>query len=133
MSPTAPRLTNGPEISYNNINNNTNAANNTVNTSDPRQRQHRICNTHNNTDTNQNSDKSSSTPAKSAEWQQDLINRLAMSSLKEQRAARRWGIFFKLLMFAYLVTTWLGAVTVHRMGKIFPAALLGSGKPKAYQ
>ena len=31
-----------------------------------------------------------------------MINRLAFSSLKEQRAARRWGIFFKLLMFVYL-------------------------------
>jgi protease-4 len=42
-------------------------------------------------------DKTSST-----EWQRDMINRLAFSSLKEQRAARRWGIFFKLLMFVYL-------------------------------
>ena len=40
--------------------------------------------------------------AQSVEWQQDMINRLAFSSLKEQRAARRWGIFFKLLMFIYL-------------------------------
>jgi protease-4 len=39
-----------------------------------------------------------------ADWQQDLINRLALSSLKEQRAARRWGIFFKLLMFIYVAT-----------------------------
>jgi len=38
----------------------------------------------------------------SPEWQQDLINRLAFASLKEQRTARRWGIFFKLLMFVYL-------------------------------
>lgn len=38
----------------------------------------------------------------STEWQRDMINRLAFSSLKEQRAARRWGIFFKLLMFVYL-------------------------------
>ncbi len=38
----------------------------------------------------------------SDEWQQDLINRLAFSSLKEQRAARRWGIFFKALTFVYL-------------------------------
>jgi len=36
------------------------------------------------------------------EWQQDLINRLALASLKEQRTARRWSIFFKLLMFVYL-------------------------------
>lgn len=38
----------------------------------------------------------------STEWQRDMINRLAFSSLKEQRAARRWGIFFKILMFVYL-------------------------------
>jgi protease-4 len=38
----------------------------------------------------------------STEWQRDMINRLAFSSLKEQRTARRWGIFFKLLMFVYL-------------------------------
>jgi len=29
----------------------------------------------------------------SAEWQRDLINRLAFASLKEQRKARRWSIF----------------------------------------
>lgn len=38
----------------------------------------------------------------SGEWQQDLIRRLAFASLKEQRTARRWSVFFKLLMFAYL-------------------------------
>lgn len=40
--------------------------------------------------------------APSAEWQQNLIRRLAFASLKEQRTARRWSVFFKLLMFAYL-------------------------------
>ncbi len=40
----------------------------------------------------------------SVEWQRDMINRLAFSSLKEQRAARRWSIFFKSLMFVYLAT-----------------------------
>ncbi|MDM7322238.1 MAG: S49 family peptidase, partial [Gammaproteobacteria bacterium] len=35
-------------------------------------------------------------------WQRDLIVRLAESSLTEQRRARRWGIFFKLLGFGYL-------------------------------
>ncbi len=39
-----------------------------------------------------------------AEWQRDLIQKLATSSLAEQRRARRWGIFFKFLTFAYLVT-----------------------------
>ena len=43
-----------------------------------------------------------STPAESAQWQQDLINRLAFASLNEQRRARRWSILFKSLLFVYL-------------------------------
>ncbi len=39
----------------------------------------------------------------SVEWQRELIEKLATSSLAEQKRARRWGIFFKLLTFAYLV------------------------------
>lgn len=35
-------------------------------------------------------------------WQRDAIERLASSALTEQRAARRWGIFFKGLTFTYL-------------------------------
>ena len=35
-------------------------------------------------------------------WESKLISDLAMSALKEQRRARRWGIFFKLLTFAYI-------------------------------
>jgi protease IV len=38
------------------------------------------------------------------QWQQTVIEKLAMSSLKEQKATRRWGIFFKLLVFIYLFT-----------------------------
>jgi protease-4 len=37
-----------------------------------------------------------------AKWERDLIANLATAALKEQRKARRWGIFFKLLTFAYL-------------------------------
>jgi protease IV len=37
-----------------------------------------------------------------ADWEKQLIENLAMAALKEQRRARRWGIFFKLLFFAYL-------------------------------
>lgn len=36
-------------------------------------------------------------------WERELLERLAFSSLQEQRSRRRWGIFFKLLGFAYLV------------------------------
>ncbi len=39
---------------------------------------------------------------KPQDWQQDMINRLAFASLNEQRRTRRWSIFFKGLMFAYL-------------------------------
>jgi protease-4 len=43
------------------------------------------------------------TQEQTMEWQRDLIQKLATSSLAEQRRARRWGIFFKFLTFAYLV------------------------------
>ncbi len=36
------------------------------------------------------------------QWERDLINRLSFASLAEQRRARRWGIFFKFLLFGYL-------------------------------
>ena len=35
-------------------------------------------------------------------WERDAIEKLAFAALKEQRRSRRWGIFFKLLGFAYL-------------------------------
>ena len=40
-------------------------------------------------------------------WQQQTIEKLALSGLKEQQTARRWNIFFKLLFFAYLLTVLL--------------------------
>ena len=45
---------------------------------------------------------STDTNKPTGEWEHDLIRRLAFAALKEQRTARRWSIFFKLLMFAYL-------------------------------
>ena len=35
-------------------------------------------------------------------WQQQTIEKLALSGLKEQQTARRWSIFFKILTFGYL-------------------------------
>jgi protease IV len=35
-------------------------------------------------------------------WERRVITRLAQASLKEQMRARRWGIFFKFLVFAYI-------------------------------
>lgn len=35
-------------------------------------------------------------------WEREVLERLALAGIKEQRSARRWGIFFKLLTFAYV-------------------------------
>ena len=36
-------------------------------------------------------------------WERQALERLASSALNEQRRSRRWGIFFKMLTFAYLL------------------------------
>lgn len=36
-------------------------------------------------------------------WERNTINKMLEMSIKEQRASRRWGIFFKLLFLAYIV------------------------------
>jgi protease-4 len=41
-------------------------------------------------------------PERDANWERDLVNRLAFAALNEQRRARRWGILFKILIFVYL-------------------------------
>src|SRR5262252_2584572 len=49
-----------------------------------------------------------------ADWEKQLIEKLAGAALREQKRARRWGIFFKFLFFAYptvivvLVIDWRG-------------------------
>ena len=35
-------------------------------------------------------------------WERDLIEKLALESVKEQRRKRRWSIFFRFLLFGYL-------------------------------
>jgi len=35
-------------------------------------------------------------------WERDVLEKLVLSSVQEQRRARRWGIFFKLLTFLYI-------------------------------
>ena len=36
------------------------------------------------------------------QWERELVTKLATATLREQRRARLWGIFFKLLTFAYI-------------------------------
>ena len=43
-------------------------------------------------------------------WERGLIEKLATAALREQRRARLWGIFFKLLTFAYITVIILLAI-----------------------
>ena len=43
----------------------------------------------------------------SENWHRQLVERLATDALVERRRTRRWGIFFKLLIFAYLIVVLL--------------------------
>lgn len=36
-------------------------------------------------------------------WERGVLEKLAMAAVTEQRRTRRWGVFFKMLMFAYLI------------------------------
>jgi protease-4 len=44
-------------------------------------------------------------------WARETLSRLAFAAVVEQRRSRRWGIFFKLLFFLYLVLVLLLAVS----------------------
>jgi protease IV len=67
------------------------------------------------------------------QWERDLIANLATAALKEQRRARRWGIFFKLLTFAYLTfilviaVDWKGRAEMTSGGKKHTAMVEVSG------
>lgn len=41
-------------------------------------------------------------PTRDSGWERGLLEKLSTASLNEQRRARRWGIFFKFLIFTYL-------------------------------
>ncbi len=52
----------------------------------------------------------SSSPVSNNNWEREVIVKLANSALEEQKKTRRWGLFFKFLMFAYLFAIiWLYA------------------------
>jgi protease-4 len=44
------------------------------------------------------------------QWERELVTKLATAALKEQRRARLWGIFFKLLTFGYITVILLMVV-----------------------
>ena len=55
-----------------------------------------------------NLDKLSAEDRSTDSWERDAILKLATAGLQEQRRARRWGIFFKLLGFAYIAIFLIG-------------------------
>jgi protease-4 len=42
-------------------------------------------------------------PNNDPQWERQLLEKIALASLQEQRAKRRWGIFFKLALLSYLI------------------------------
>jgi len=50
------------------------------------------------------------TPNSSPNWERQTLEKLAFAALDEQRARRRWGIFFKSLGFAYLLVVLVAVV-----------------------
>lgn len=48
------------------------------------------------------SDKLQNSQSSPANWERDLLHKMVMASVVENRRSRRWGIFFKSLTFAYL-------------------------------
>ncbi|HWU98597.1 MAG TPA: S49 family peptidase [Oxalicibacterium sp.] len=74
---------------------------------------------------NQPSSWQASTPRKDG-WEREVLEKLAFATLKEQRARRRWGIFFKLATLALIgFGIWLGlGSSVSEMESVGPHTAL---------
>ena len=62
-------------------------------------------------------------------WERDLLNKMVMATVAENRRSRRWGIFFKLLTFGYLflilaVFLWSDKLQVAQTGAVEHTALI---------
>ena len=73
-----------------------------------------------------NQDHPKNTDSGKSGWEKDIIEKLAFAAINEQKTARRWGIFFKLMTFAYLIAI-LGIATYPQ----FKEEIGGAGKPHA--
>ncbi len=60
---------------------------------------------------------------KSEQWERGVLEKIALAGIKEQRSARRWGIFFKILTFTYVTLIlffaidWKGRTEIMTDGK----------------
>ncbi|MHB8472580.1 MAG: S49 family peptidase [Gammaproteobacteria bacterium] len=66
-------------------------------------------------DSNHNTSRPGAT-SEPGKWERDLLGRLVLATLVEQRRTRRWGIFFKSLLFIYLFALLFLALP-HTMGE----------------
>jgi protease-4 len=48
--------------------------------------------------------------SKNTNWERDVIEKLALASITEQTRARRWSVFFKSLLFLYLIAVFVVAM-----------------------
>ncbi len=65
-------------------------------------------------------------PSPGAQWERQVIEKLAFAALQEQRRARRWGILFKVLTFVYLF-----ALLFSFLGWFHRGAAMAGGKHTA--
>lgn len=61
----------------------------------------------------ENQEEINKTTQESMNWERELIEKLALSAINEQKKARRWGIFFKSLGFIYIAVV-LGMIAYPR-------------------
>lgn len=60
---------------------------------------------------------------KGEQWERGVLEKIALAGIKEQRSARRWGIFFKILTFTYVTMIlffaidWKGRTEIMTDGK----------------
>ena len=59
-------------------------------------------------------------------WEQSVLEKMALGLVKEQRTARRWGIFFRLVFLAYLLGVTLFAVSWFVKDDVMPTGDLAA-------
>jgi protease-4 len=69
------------------------------------------------------------TQSEPSQWERELLNQMVMATVAENRKSRRWGIFFKLLTFAYLFIVlgmflWSGKLEVDQVKAAEHTALI---------
>ena len=57
------------------------------------------------------------TEEKKETWEKELVNKLAFAAIKEQRKARRWGIFFKIMFLLYITILFIAYLPGETTGK----------------